>query len=139
MTTGQPDPEALATALERLNAASRELETALLRSDFEAIERATRAMEVAASTLEPWLHGHGPLDVSSAAADTQGMQEAYRRVEGLVRELRERQERNAFLVLAALKLRQQWRNLLAAMTPATYGPTGEPEMKPGRRVISRRA
>lgn len=139
MTIGRPDPSALAIALERLNAASRELEAALVRSDFAAIEAATRALEEAASRLEACLRERGTMHDSSAPADTKGMEEAFRRVEGLVRELRERQERNAFLVLAALKLRQQWRNLLAAMTSATYGPTGKRELRPTRRVISRRA
>jgi hypothetical protein len=129
----------LAAALERATTASRELEAALVRSDFAAVEAATRALDEAAATLRALLQDGAMLQLRKGAADTQSMDGSLRRIERLAGELRERQERNAFLVLAALRLREQWRRLLAGMTAPTYGPSGAPELRPGRRVISRKA
>lgn len=130
--------EAVTTKLERLVLASRALESALVRSDFGELEAATRELEQAAGELEALLGERDVAEDCKALADTQGMG-GNDRFASLLRELRERQERNAYLVLGALKLRAQWRQMLAALASSTYGPSGAKELRPSRRAISRRA
>lgn len=132
--------EELLASLERLVAASRDLEAALLRSDIASVERATAAMETALDGIDQLLsRGAALLEGGHAGADTLGMEPRHERLDELLRALRDQQERNAQLVLGALRLRRHWRRLLAALTPTTYGPDGTPELRSGRQLLSRKA
>jgi hypothetical protein len=54
-------------------------------------------------------------------------------------ELQAIQERNAALVISAVRLRDRWVNLLAGMMTGTYGSGGRAEMHQDRRIVSRSA
>lgn len=132
--------EELVASLARLVAASRALEAALLRSDIASVERATAEMETALNGVDQLLtRGRAPLKGGDVSADTDDVEPPQERLNELLRALREQQERNAQLVLGALRLRRQWRQLLAALMPATYGPDGTAELRPGRQLLSRKA
>lgn len=115
----------LQTALDRLIELSRALEGALIRSDFGAIEALASEIHGVLDTLpesEP-ADPERPLEARPLPADESGM-EAQRQLAERVAELRAIEERNAHLILEAMRLRERWSELLANMSAPTYGPKG---------------
>lgn len=117
----------LQTALDRLIELSRTLEGALIRSDFGAIEALAREIHGVLDTLpdaEPpeAADPERPLEAGPLPADESGM-EAQQLAERIA-ELRAIEERNARLILEAMRLRERWSELLANMSAPTYGPKG---------------
>lgn len=49
------------------------------------------------------------------------------------------QERNAILVLNAVRLRDRWSNFITGMTSPTYGAEGKRDTPPQRQIVSRSA
>ncbi len=117
----------LQAALDRLIALSRELEDALIRSDFAAIEAVTRELEGVLEGFpgaERVNESEASLQGEEGPADDLGMKDLRALLAQRLAELRAIEERNARLILEAIRLRQRWSELFARMIAPTYGPTG---------------
>ncbi|MGH2633111.1 MAG: flagellar export chaperone FlgN [Tepidiformaceae bacterium] len=130
-----------------------EEQTALVASDYGEMTRIGELMLVRADVLggleqrrEQLLHelgvGDATLDTLLPLADDLGITgfgEARERLLGKAAELRENQERNARLLLSAMKLHEKWVNMFAAIASSTYGADGQQSMRAGRQFVSKSA
>ena len=126
---------------------------ALVISDYPEITRVGSAMLETASTLDNLERRRASLLASVQCegltldrlvplADDQGVEGfAAARIALIARanELRDAQERNARLLLSAMKLQEKWMNMFASLTATTYGADGMQEHQRGRRFVSRSA
>jgi flagellar biosynthesis/type III secretory pathway chaperone len=130
-----------------------EEQTALVASDFPEMTRLGELMLVRADAMgvleqrrESLLRDLG---VSDATLDTllpladdlgiTGFGEARIRLIAKAAELRDNQERNARLLLSAMKLHEKWVNMFAAIASSTYGADGQQAMRAGRQFVSKSA
>lgn len=137
------------TALVRL---AMEEQEALIRSDYPAIEEVSGRMQEVAdgmdrldarrSAIVTQLGAGETLEELLPLAETHGMAAFGPLRERLLAEalqLREAQERNARLILNAVKLRERWYGLLAGMSAPTYGAAGRQELPRNRGLVSKSA
>ncbi|HXU24849.1 MAG TPA: flagellar export chaperone FlgN [Tepidiformaceae bacterium] len=130
-----------------------EEQTALVASDFPEMTRLGELMLVRAEAMtvleqrrESLLRDLG---VADATLDTllpladdlgiTGFAEARLRLVAKAAELRDNQERNARLLLSAMKLHEKWVNMFAAIASSTYGADGQQAMRAGRQFVSKSA
>ena len=138
--------------LDHLIALAREEHGALVHSDFPAMERVNGGMLAVSGAMDTLddlrealvtrLDAGSTLKEIQPLADDLGMTslaEARNRLLARANELRTLQERNAALVLEALRLRSRWYAMLAGMAAPTYGSGGEQQLEPGRNFVSRSA
>jgi hypothetical protein len=139
--------------LSRLIAFALEEQAALVSSDFEAIDRVSAAMQAEAEAMERLEHGRGAmlealgqpeatleaLLPEAIAAGFPAFTDARLRMAASAAELQEAQERNARLLLGAVKLQERWMNMLGGLTSSTYGAAGKQQLRPGRGIVSRSA
>lgn len=127
---------------------------ALVASDYEAITRLSDAMLVSAAGLDALEQQRGdllesicdrdtPLDQLIDLADANGVggfAPARLRLIARAAELREAQERNAMLLISAMKLHERWINMFSSLATATvtYGADGQQQHR-GRQFVSRSA
>lgn len=152
--------EALAGVLAREEAALTELlrqadatRDALIASDFAALESANRSMQSSTSELlrlgrerETLLVSFGgpgaTLNDALALASELGLsllEVRRQRLAATASLLQQAQERNARLVLGAVRLRERWFNMLAGMISPTYGSAGRQNPAASRRFVSKTA
>jgi flagellar biosynthesis/type III secretory pathway chaperone len=126
---------------------------ALVASDYAEIARVGEAMLDTASNLEVLERRREALlesidcdgltlDKLVPVADDHGVEGfAAARLSLVARanELRDAQERNARLLLSAMKLQEKWMNMFASLASTTYGADGLQEQQRGRRFVSRSA
>jgi hypothetical protein len=126
---------------------------ALVACDYPEITRVGDAMVETATTLEQLERRREgllesvqcqdlTLDKVVPLADEHGVEGfAAARIALLARanELRDAQERNARLLLSAMKLQEKWMNMFASLASTTYGADGLQEQQRGRRFVSRSA
>jgi hypothetical protein len=132
--------------------ARRELD-ALMRSDYPAIDAASSSMLLHARDIED-LEGErrrllatlhleeatlGVVVLAAESAGVEGFAEARSRLLARTAELREAQERNARLLLAAMKLQERWITMFGALSSPTYGADGSQDRQLSRRIMSRSA
>lgn len=139
--------------LSRLLALALEEQSALLESNFERITATSAAMLEAANAIDALederlnlLRTIGAEDRSieellSLADDlgVTGFAEARLALSVRARELKDAQERNATLLLNAMKLRERWANLVGGFTSPTYGARGTRNAGEGSGFVSRSA
>jgi len=126
---------------------------ALMRSDYAAIDAASASMALHARDIED-LEGErkrllAPLHLEEATLDmvvpvaesagVEGFAEIRSRLLAGAAELREAQERNARLLLAAMKLQERWITMFGALSSPTYGADGSQDRQAGHRLMSRSA
>ncbi len=129
-----------------------EEQEALIRSDYAAIEAVSGRMQEVAdgmdrlearrSAIVTELGAGETLEELLPLAETHGMAAFAPLRERLLAEalqLREAQERNARLILSAVKLRERWYALLAGMSAPTYGAEGRQELRGSRGLVSKSA
>lgn len=130
-----------------------EEQTALIASDYPEISRLGELMLIRAEVLggleqrrESLLHelgvGDSTLDTLLPLADdlgVAGFSEARVRLVARAAELREHQERNAHLLLSAMRLHEKWVNMFAAIASSTYGADGQQSLRAGRQFVSKSA
>lgn len=128
-------------------------QSALLSSDYAAIEHVSSLMHVAADRIEALQFQRVQLAAELGNAEAtleellpiaselgiEGLAEARLRMAALAAELQESQERNARLLLSAVKLRERWVNHLAGMHQSTYGSEGKQQLSQARGIVSRSA
>ncbi len=126
---------------------------ALIASDFSLLDDTSRGMGEAAEHLDRLEHQRDQLAVGVgesrqqfasviALADSLGISalgHLQSRLERLALDLRHAQERNAGLILGAVRLREHWFNILAGMIAPTYGSRGRQNVQPARRFVSKSA
>jgi len=126
---------------------------ALITSDYPAIDRIGGDMLAVAhrvddlererqALLEPLGAGDLHLDAlvpSFDAAGIPGFAAARLRLIARANELREAQERNARLILAAVKLQERWMSMFAALSSPTYSADGSQDLQASRGLMSRSA
>lgn len=126
---------------------------ALLRSDYEAVEAASSAMALRAHGIENLeterkrlLAEVGledeTLDVVASAAEAAGVggfADVRNSLLSSAAGLREAQERNARLLLSAMKLQERWITMFSALWSPTYGADGSQDRQVGHRLMSRSA
>lgn len=126
---------------------------ALITSDYPAINRIGGEMLAVANRvedlererlalLEPLGSGGLHLDElapSFEAAGVPGFAAARLRLIARANELREAQERNARLILAAVKLQERWMSMFAALSSPTYSADGSQDLRASRGLMSRSA
>lgn len=166
--SGSPDPgpapvHVLESVLQRLlqeEAGLQELvvlalqeQEALIASDYAAITRISDMMAETArrvdeleqerqALLEPLGSAGLHLDELAPAFDSAGLPgfaSARLRLIARASELREAQERNARLILAAVKLQERWMTMFASLSAPTYGADGSQDRQAGRGLMSRSA
>lgn len=139
--------------LSRLLALALEEQSALLESNFERITATSAAMIEAANAIEALeserlnlLRTIGAEDrtieeLLSLAGDlgVAGFAEARLALSLRARELKDAQERNANLLLNAMRLRDRWANMLGGFTSPTYGARGNRTSREGSGFVSRSA
>lgn len=130
-----------------------EEQRALIASDYPRIEAVSQRMLETVHAIEAReaervnlvraiAPGCETLDDLAALADNLGVTgfgETRDRLLERARELREAQEANARLVLAALRLRDRWAAILAGHLSPTYGPAGQTTLQEGSGFVSRSA
>lgn len=128
-------------------------QTALVASDYSEMTRLGDLMLARADVMggleqrrEGLLRelgvGDATLDTLLPLADdlgVTGFSEARLRLIAKAAELREHQERNARLLLSAMKLHEKWVNMFAAIASSTYGADGQQSMRAGRQFVSKSA
>lgn len=126
---------------------------ALITSDYAAINRIGDDMLAVAhrvedlererqALLEPLSTGDLHLDAlvpSFDAAGIPGFAAARLRLIARANELRDAQERNARLILAAVKLQERWMSMFAALSSPTYSADGSQDLQASRGLMSRSA
>lgn len=139
--------------LSRLLALALEEQSALLESNFDRITATSAAMVEAANAIEALESERLNLlrtigaedrtieDLLSLADDLgiTGFAEARLALSVRARELKDAQERNANLLLNAMKLRERWANMLGGFTSPTYGAQGKRTARDGSGFVSRSA
>ncbi len=139
--------------LSRLLALALEEQSALLESNFDRITATSAAMIEAANAIEALESERLNLlrtigaedrtieDLLSLADDLgiTGFAEARLALSVRARELKDAQERNANLLLNAMKLRERWANMLGGFTSPTYGAQGKRTARDGSGFVSRSA
>ena len=139
--------------LSRLIAFAVEEQQALVASDFVAIDRVSAEMQGAADEMEELERERGTLlealgepeatlEALLPEAIARGLPaftEVRLRMAARAAELQEAQERNARLLLGAVKLQERWMNMLGGLTSSTYGAEGKQQLRPGRGIVSRSA
>ena len=140
--------------LTTLVALALEEQQALVISDYEAIESVSQDMQAAAASLEELEVQREALLRAMDARDATladvvptahelgvaGFGEARERLIERATELQEAQERNARLILNAVKLRERWFNLLGGVGgSSTYGSGGRQDASLRRGFVSRSA
>lgn len=139
--------------LSRLLALALEEQSALLESNFDRITATSAAMIEAANAIEALESERLNLlrtigaedrtieDLLSLADDLgiTGFAEARLALSVRARELKDSQERNANLLLNAMKLRERWANMLGGFTSPTYGAQGKRTARDGSGFVSRSA
>jgi flagellar biosynthesis/type III secretory pathway chaperone len=157
-------PDALATLLKtliaeeetlgRLVALALEEQHALMMSDRQAIERISANMHTVADGMDDLERQREALmsaiDATGATlADLVPLAEEHH-IEGFdaaraallqrVAELKEAQERNARLILGAVRLQERWMNVIGGLEPAsTYGSAGRQDPGHRRGFVSKSA
>jgi flagellar biosynthesis/type III secretory pathway chaperone len=126
---------------------------ALVDSDYPRIASVSDAMLAAAAQLddlerdrEALLGEIGQADITldrllpvAEENGVPGFSSARLALIARAHELREAQERNARLLLGAIKLQEKWFAMFGALDSPTYGSRGRQEHQPGRRFVSRSA
>lgn len=144
------EEEAVLARLLRLTDAMRD---ALIAADFDRLDEASNAMQAAAAEivrlgrerdgLLAAIGGAGATlsEVLSVAASLgiTALDSRRQRLVSAALSLQQAQERNARLVLGAVRLRERWFNMLAGMVSPTYGAGGRQNPAPGRRFVSKSA
>jgi hypothetical protein len=139
--------------LARLIALALEEQAALLDSSFDRITSTSSAMIEAAGAIEAieaerlaLLRSIGAQDLTveeilplAEEFGINGFAEARVALSARARELRDAQERNATLLLNAMKLRDRWANLLGGFSSPTYGAQGKRTPGEGSGFVSRSA
>ncbi len=147
-TLGQE--EAILAELLRL---ADQMRDALIASDLPLLDEAVRRMGEEGDTLDQLeldrerlvsALGERPLsfDAAITLADSLGVPalgHCRSRLAHLASGLQEAQERNAQLVLGAVRLRERWFNILAGMIAPTYGARGRQNVSASRRFVSKSA
>lgn len=140
-------------ALELLLALAGDEKDALVSSDYSSIERVSNEMRAAEDRIEGLERQRISLAKALGNAEATlaellpladelgitGLAEARARMSALAAELREAQERNARLLLSAVKLRERWVNHIAGMEASTYGAAGKQQLSQSRGIVSRSA
>ena len=160
MDSRRPALEALVTLLGQEEATLAELlrladrmRDALIASDFALLDEAVRSMSDAGDNLDDLerdrerivsglADGALSIDATIALADELGvpaLSDRRSRVAALALDLQQAQERNAQLVLGAVRLRERWVNILAGMVAPTYGARGRQNVAASRRFVSKSA
>ncbi|MCL4240890.1 MAG: flagellar export chaperone FlgN [Dehalococcoidia bacterium] len=139
--------------LSRLIALALEEQTAVLESGFDRITAISAAMLEAANAIEALesrrlsllrtigaedltIEGLLPLADDLGVA---GFADARLRLSVRARELKDAQERNASLLVNAMKLRDRWANMLGGLASPTYGAQGQRTARDGTGFVSRSA
>ena len=141
--------EAEEAVIEELSLLARQLQRALVAADFPAVDATAGAMQGVASRFAALerereaavaaLGGPERLADLAPAAGWPDLDRARERLAASVDAFRQTQERNAHLVLASSKLIQRMFNAFVGLVEPTYGPGGEAEQGPRRRLFSRGA
>lgn len=140
-------------SLARLIAFALDEQQALIASDFDAIDRVSAAMQAEADAMEQLERQRGAmlealglpeasletLVPEAVAAGLPAFTEVRLRMAARAAELQDAQERNARLLLGAVKLQERWMNMLGGLTSSTYGAAGKQQLRPGRGIVSRSA
>lgn len=141
------------TQLARLITLALDEQAALLDSNFDRITGTSAAMIDAANAIEAieaeriaLLRSIGAQDLTieellplAEEFGINGFAEARLALSARARELRDAQERNATLLLNAMKLRDRWANLLGGFSSPTYGAQGLRTPGEGSGFVSRSA
>lgn len=141
------------TQLARLITMALDEQAALLDSNFDRITGTSAAMIDAANAIEAieaeriaLLRSIGAQDLTieellplAEEFGINGFAEARLALSARARELRDAQERNATLLLNAMKLRDRWANLLGGFSSPTYGAQGLRTPGEGSGFVSRSA
>ncbi len=139
--------------LARLITLALDEQAALLDSSFDRITSTSSAMIEAAGTIEAieaerlaLLRSIGAQDLTieelfplAEEFGINGFAEARLALSARARELRDAQERNATLLLNAMKLRDRWANLVGGFSSPTYGAHGKRTSGEGSGFVSRSA
>lgn len=139
--------------LSRLFALALEEQTALLESGFDRITAISAGMLEAANTIEALESERMNLLRTIGAEDltieellpladdlgVAGFADARLRLSVRARELKDAQERNAKLLVNAMKLRDRWANMLGGLASPTYGAQGQRTSRDGTGFVSRSA
>lgn len=160
MDSRLPVLESLAAQLTReesvlndLLRSAEKMRDALIASDFALLEDVNAAMQSSAAELAQLEEARQallaslqdpPATVDQAFAlaselGLAGLSATRSRLAGTALSLQQAQERNARLVLGAVRLRERWFNMLAGMVSPTYGAGGRQNPASGRRFVSRSA
>ncbi len=160
MDSRLPVLESLAAQLTReesvlndLLRSAEKMRDALIASDFALLEDVNAAMQSSASELEQLEEVRQALLASlqdppatldqafalAAGLGLVGLSACRSRLASAALSLQQAQERNARLVLGAVRLRERWFNMLAGMVSPTYGAGGRQNPAPGRRFVSKSA
>ncbi|MCC6382843.1 MAG: flagellar protein FlgN [Dehalococcoidia bacterium] len=129
-----------------------EEERALVRSDYPAIEAVSARMQALADRLDHLDRSRSAIVTELGAgetltelatlADHHGMDSfgaLQKRLLAQASALRTAQERNARLILSAVRLRERWYGLLAGLAAPTYGAAGRQAMGGGHGLVSKSA
>lgn len=130
-----------------------QMRDALITSDFALLEAAGNRMREAGELLDSLegereslmtSSGFEPASLEGAVAlanqlGLPALESSRTRLAGIALSLEQAQERNARLVLGAVRLRERWFNILAGMISPTYGAGGRQNPSPGRRFVSKSA
>lgn len=126
---------------------------ALIASDYTEITRVSDAMLSAANSLDALEERRGDLLAGISAPDASfdalidlasengvaGFDDARAALASRAAELRDAQERNALLLISAMKLHERWVAMFGSLTTSTYGAAGQQEHHRGRQFVSRTA
>lgn len=130
-----------------------EEQDALIASDFTEISRVSSRMLSTARGLEDLERERARLLCSLGHEETtldelvpvaeqagiDGFSDTRLRLLATAARLREAQERNARLLLAAMKLQERWIAMFGALSAGTYAADGSQSAAPGRQYLSRSA
>lgn len=135
--------------LERLTYLSQGQRQALINSKFADVETVNDDMVAAANDLVPLeaqrvalIERLGVETLSDATALAEelgvaGFASAHGRLRDAAAEFRSGQERNASLVLSAIRLREKWMTFLGGRMAPTYDAGGKREIAQQRQIVSK--
>lgn len=135
--------------LARLTTLSQGQRKALISSQFADVESVNDEMVATANDLVPMeevratlIESLGVTTLSEATAMAEelgvpGFASAHGRLREAAAEFRAGQERNASLVLSAIRLRERWMTFLGGRMAPTYGAGGKREIAQQRQIVSR--
>jgi len=141
------------TTLAQLLHLADRMRDALIGSDFALLDETVHSMSEAGDNLDGLerdrecvvaglAEGALSFDAAIALADAVGvpaLRDRRSRIAALALDLQQAQERNAQLVLGAVRLRERWVNILAGMVAPTYGARGRQNVAASRRLVSKSA